>query len=43
VDGRLVTMLRLGVDGGLEVIADPVEGDWAADLQYYFGSDRTSL
>jgi hypothetical protein len=43
LDGPMVAMVRLGVDGSLATIADPVEGDWATDLQYYFGSDRTSM
>ena len=36
-------MIRLGTDGSLEEVVDPVEGDWLADQHYYLGSDRTSM
>ena len=42
-DGSLLRMIRMGIDGSLKEVLDPVETEWAADQYYYLGSDRTSL
>ena len=41
-EGETQTMVRLGVDGTLEEVVDPVEGVYG-DLYFYLGEDRTSL
>jgi hypothetical protein len=40
--GETQTLVRLGVDGTLEEIVDPVEGVFG-DLYFYLGEDRTRL
>lgn len=42
VEGETQTMLRLGVDGTLEEVVDPVEGEYG-DLYFYMGEDRARL
>lgn len=41
--GDTQTLVRLGVDGTLEEVADPVDGDMYGDHHYYLGDDRTVL
>ena len=42
VEGETQTMVRIGVDGTLEEVVDPVEDEYG-DLYFYLGEDRTSL
>ena len=41
-EGETQTVVRLGVDGSLAEVVDPVEGVYG-DLYFYLGEDRTSL
>ena len=41
--GATTTMLRMGVDGTLEEVADPVESSAYEDVYYWIGKDRAGL
>ncbi|MBJ7357350.1 hypothetical protein [Nocardioides sp.] len=40
VEGETQTLVRLGVDGTLEEVVEPMQGEFG-DLYFYFGEDRT--
>jgi hypothetical protein len=42
IEGETQTLVRLGVDGTLAEVVDPVEGEFG-DFYFYFGEDRTRL
>lgn len=42
-EGNVTTMVRMGVDGTLEEVADPVDGSAFGDVYYYTGEDRAGL
>jgi hypothetical protein len=42
-EGDLTTMVRMGADGTLEEVVEPVEASAFDDVYYYTGEDRSSL
>lgn len=43
MEGKVTTMVRMGVDGTLEEVADPVKTSAYGDAYYYIGEDRSVL
>lgn len=42
-EGNVTTMVRMGIDGTLEEVVDPVAGSAYDDVYYYTGEDRAGL
>ena len=42
-EGNVTTMVRMGVDGTLEEVVEPVDGSAYDDVHYYTGEDRAGL
>lgn len=42
-EGKVTTMVRMGVDGTLEEVVDPVQASAYEDVHYYTGEDRAGL